>query len=41
MELLDSLLIVAEIGLASNEDDGEVWAEMENFGDPLGNEVSN
>ena len=35
MQLLDSLLVVAEIFLAADEDDGEALAEVEDFGDPL------
>lgn len=35
VELFDSLLVVTEILLAANEDDGETTAEMQYFGDPL------
>lgn len=35
MELLDRLLIVSKILLTTNEDDRQVVAEMEDFGDPL------
>ena len=35
MELFNGLLIVTQILLATNEDDGETAAEMKNFGDPL------
>ena len=35
MELLNGLLVVTEILLAANEDDGEALAEMQDFGDPL------
>lgn len=35
MEFLDSLLVVTEILLTSNEDDWKTLAEMKNLGDPL------
>ena len=35
VELFNGLLIVTQILLATNEDDGETAAEMKNFGDPL------
>lgn len=34
-KLLDRLLIVSEILLAADEDDGETLAEVQNLGDPL------
>lgn len=34
-KLLDRLLIVSEILLATDEDDGETLAEVQNLGDPL------
>ena len=36
MQLLNGLLVEAEILLAANENNGEALAEMQNFGDPLG-----
>jgi hypothetical protein len=35
MKLLDCLRVVSEIGFQANEDDGEVRAEVEDFGNPL------
>jgi hypothetical protein len=35
VELLNGLLVVTQILLAADEDDGETAAEMEDFGDPL------
>ena len=35
VKLLDGFLVVTEILLAANEDDGEATAEMHDFGDPL------
>jgi len=35
VKLLDCLWVVSEIGFQANEDDGEVRAEVEDFGDPL------
>ncbi len=35
MKLLDRLLIIAEIFLAADENDGKSLAEVENFRDPL------
>lgn len=34
-ELLDGLVVVAQILLAANEDDGEALAKVKNLGDPL------
>jgi hypothetical protein len=34
-ELLDRLLVVSEILLATNKDNGETLAEVEDLGDPL------
>lgn len=34
-ELLNGLLVVSQILLAANKDDGETLAEVEDFGDPL------
>lgn len=34
-ELLDGLLVVSQILLAADEDDGETLAEVQNLGDPL------
>jgi hypothetical protein len=36
VQLLDGLLIEAQILLAANEDDGQALAEMQDLGDPLG-----
>ena len=35
MQFLNRLGVVSEILLATNEDDGETLAEMQDFGDPL------
>jgi hypothetical protein len=35
VQLLDSLLVISQIFLAADEDDGEALAEMQDFGDPL------
>jgi hypothetical protein len=35
MELLNGLLVVTQILLATNEDDGQAAAEMQDFGNPL------
>ena len=35
VELLNGLLVVTQILLATNKNDGETAAEMKNFGDPL------
>lgn len=35
VELLNGLLVVAEILLTANKDDGQALAEMQDFGDPL------
>jgi hypothetical protein len=35
MKLLDCLLVIPKILLATDEDDGETLAEVKNFGDPL------
>jgi hypothetical protein len=35
VELFDSLLIITQILLATDEDDGEATAEMQNLGNPL------
>jgi hypothetical protein len=35
VELFNRLLVVTQILLATDEDDGETAAEMKNFGDPL------
>jgi hypothetical protein len=35
VELFDGLLIITQIFLTADEDDGEATAEMEDFGDPL------
>jgi len=35
MELFDSLLVVPEILLATDKDDGKTTAEMQYFGNPL------
>jgi hypothetical protein len=35
VKLLNGLLVVTEILLAANEDDGEALAEVQDFGDPL------
>ena len=35
MQFLDRLLVVAEIFLATDENDGKALAEMEDFRDPL------
>jgi len=35
VKLLDCLRVMSEIGFQANEDDGEVRAEVEDFGDPL------
>jgi predicted NBD/HSP70 family sugar kinase len=35
VELLNRLLVVAQILLAANKDDGQALAEVEDFGDPL------
>ena len=35
VKLLDGLLVVSEILLTSNEDDGKTLAEMQDLGDPL------
>jgi len=35
VKLLDSLLIIAKIFLATDEDNGKALAEVENFRDPL------
>jgi hypothetical protein len=35
VKLLDGLLVVAEILLATNEDNWKPLAEMQHFGDPL------
>ena len=40
MELFNSLLVITEILLAADEDDGKATAEVQNFGDPLFKHVS-
>lgn len=35
VQLLDGLLVVAQILLAADEDNGEALAEMKDLGDPL------
>jgi len=40
VELFDSLLVVTEILLTTDEDDGKATAEMQDFGDPLFEHVS-
>jgi hypothetical protein len=35
VQLLNSLLVVSQILLAADEDDGEARAEVKDFGDPL------
>lgn len=40
MQLLDGLLVEAQILLAADEDDGQALAEVQNLGDPLGHVVS-
>jgi hypothetical protein len=35
VQLLNRLLVKAQILLAANEDDGQTLAEVEDFGDPL------
>jgi len=35
VQLLNSLGIISEVLLASNEDDGKTLAEMQDFGNPL------
>jgi hypothetical protein len=35
VKLLDGLLVVTQVLLATDEDDGETVAEVKNFGDPL------
>ncbi len=35
MQFFDGLLVVAEIFLAADEDDGKALAEVKNLGDPL------
>lgn len=35
VQLLDGLLVIPQILLAPNEDDGQALAEMQDFGDPL------
>jgi hypothetical protein len=35
VQLLDRLLVEAQILLAADEDDGQILAEMQNLGDPL------
>lgn len=37
VKLLDGLLVVSKILLASNKDDGKALAEMEDLRDPLSN----
>ena len=40
MQLLNSLLVEAEILLATDKDDGQALAEVQNLGDPLRSIVS-
>jgi hypothetical protein len=40
VQLFNGLLVVTEILLAANENDGKALAEMENFRDPLQEHVS-
>ena len=40
MQLLNSLLVEAQILLATNEDDGQALAEVQNLGNPLHGVVS-
>ncbi len=35
VQLLNRLLVVSEILLAADKDDGKIMAEVEHFGDPL------
>jgi hypothetical protein len=35
VQLLNGLLIISQILLAADEDDGQALAEMQDFGDPL------
>jgi hypothetical protein len=35
VQLLNGLLIISQILLAADEDDGKALAEMQDFGDPL------
>ena len=35
VQLLDGLLVVAQILLAADEDDGQAGAEVQDLGDPL------
>jgi hypothetical protein len=39
-ELLDGLVVVTEILLAANQDDGETLAEVQDLRDPLEEQVS-
>lgn len=39
-QFFDSLGVVSQIALAADEDDGKALAEMEDFGDPLGFDMS-
>lgn len=40
MEFLDGFLVISEVLLASNENDGKAVAKMENLRDPLYDGVS-
>lgn len=40
MQLLNGLLVEAQILLATNKDDGQALAEVQNLGDPLRGVVS-
>ena len=35
VQLLNSFLVISQILLAADEDDGQALAEMQDFGDPL------
>jgi hypothetical protein len=39
VKFLDGLLVVSEILLTSNEDDGKTLAEMQDLGDPLEKQI--